>query len=54
MQQTNASAAVTMTRRYDPYGVPLQGAGTSGYAFTGREWDAEVGRVEYTPEGKPE
>jgi RHS repeat-associated protein len=43
VQQTNASASVTMTRQYDPYGVPLQGAATSGYAYTGREWDAEIG-----------
>jgi RHS repeat-associated protein len=42
VQQTNAVASVTMTRHYDPYGVPLQGAGTSGYAYTGREWDAET------------
>jgi RHS repeat-associated protein len=47
VQQTNASAAVTMTRQYDPYGVPLQGATASGYAFTGREWDAEVGLYFY-------
>jgi RHS repeat-associated protein len=43
VQQTNASATVTLTRQYDPYGVPLQGAATSGYAFTGQEWDAQVG-----------
>jgi RHS repeat-associated protein len=42
VQQTDASAAVTLTRRYDPFGVPLQGTNTSGYAFTGREWDAET------------
>ena len=42
VQQTDASAAVTITRRYDPYGVPWAGASTSGYAFTGREWDAET------------
>jgi RHS repeat-associated protein len=47
VQQTNASASVTMTRQYDPYGVPLQGAATSGYAYTGREWDAEVGLYYY-------
>ena len=47
VQQTNASAAVTMTRQYDPYGAPLQGATTSGYAFAGREWDCETGLYFY-------
>ena len=42
VQQTNAAGAVTLTRQYDPYGVPLQGGGTSGYAFTGQQWDAET------------
>jgi RHS repeat-associated protein len=42
VQQTNASATVTLMRQYDPYGVPLQGAATSGYAYSGREWDAET------------
>jgi RHS repeat-associated protein len=47
VQQTNPSATVTMTRQYDPYGMPLQGAATSGYAYTGREWDAEIGLYYY-------
>ena len=47
VQQTNAAGAVTLTRQYDPYGVPLQGANTSGYAFTSREWDSEVGLYYY-------
>jgi RHS repeat-associated protein len=47
VQQTNASAAVTLTRSYDPYGVPLQGAATSGYGYTGREWDAETALYYY-------
>jgi RHS repeat-associated protein len=47
VQQTNASASVTLTRQYDPYGVPLQGGPTSGYAYTGREWDAEIGLYYY-------
>jgi RHS repeat-associated protein len=42
VQHTSAAGAVTLTRQYDPYGVPLQGGGTSGYAFTGREWDTET------------
>ncbi len=45
VQTTNASGAVTLSRDYDPYGNPLSGASQSGYAFTGREWDAETGLV---------
>jgi RHS repeat-associated protein len=43
VQTTDASGAVTLTRDYDPYGNPLSGASQSGYAFTGRDWDAETG-----------
>jgi RHS repeat-associated protein len=43
VQATDASGAVTLTRQYDPYGVLLQGETVSGYAFTGREWDEEIG-----------
>lgn len=42
VQQTNAAGAVTLIRQYDPYGLPLQGGSTSGYAFTGQQWDAET------------
>lgn len=42
-QETNASGAVTLEREYDPWGVASQGASTPGYAFTSREWDAEIG-----------
>jgi RHS repeat-associated protein len=37
----------TLTRQYDPWGNPSQGAATSGYALTGREWDAETGLYYY-------
>ena len=47
VQETNASGAVTLEREYDPWGVAIQGASTSGYAFTGREWDAETGLAFY-------
>lgn len=43
VQETSASGSVTLDREYDPWGVTMQGASTSGYAFTGREWDAETG-----------
>jgi len=47
VQMTNAAGAVTLAREYDPYGRLLSGASQSGYAFTGREWDAEVGMLYY-------
>jgi RHS repeat-associated protein len=34
-------------RRYDPYGTLLIGATESGYSFTGREWDADIGLYYY-------
>jgi RHS repeat-associated protein len=42
VRATDAAGAPTLTREYDPWGSPLQGSATSGFAFTGREWDAEV------------
>jgi RHS repeat-associated protein len=42
VQATDSGAAVILSRRYDPYGQLLSGAATPGYAFTGREWDAET------------
>jgi RHS repeat-associated protein len=42
VRATDAAGAATLTREYDPWGNPLQGSATSGFAFTGREWDAEV------------
>jgi RHS repeat-associated protein len=47
LQMTNASATVTLTRKYDPWGNPIQGSATSGYAYTGREWDTETGLAYY-------
>jgi RHS repeat-associated protein len=47
VQETNASAVVTLTRQYDAWGDLLQGSGTAGYAFTGREWDSETGLYYY-------
>ena len=43
VQESSAAGAITFEREYDPWGVPSQGASTSGHAFTGREWDAETG-----------
>jgi RHS repeat-associated protein len=36
-----------LSRDYDPYGNPIAAATQSGYAFTGREWDAETGLYYY-------
>jgi RHS repeat-associated protein len=47
VQTTNASGTVTLTRDYDAYGNPLAGSGQSGYAYTGREWDSEIGLYYY-------
>jgi RHS repeat-associated protein len=47
VQVTDASATVTLTRQYDAWGNPIQGATTSGNAFTGREWDSETGLYYY-------
>lgn len=45
--ETNASGAASLTREYDPFGNLLQGGSASGYAFTGRELDAESGLLYY-------
>ncbi len=43
VQETTSSGGVSLVRQYDPNGVLLQSQSTSGYAFTGREWDTETG-----------
>ena len=43
VQETNASGSVTLNREYDAWGELTQGGSSSGFAFTGREWDAEIG-----------
>jgi RHS repeat-associated protein len=43
VQESSAAGAITLDREYDPWGVASQGASTSGYAYTGREWDPEIG-----------
>ena len=47
VRTVDSSGSPTLTREYDPWGNPLQGSATSGYAFTGREWDAETGLYYY-------
>lgn len=43
IQESSTAGAITLEREYDPWGVLTQGASTSGYAFTGREWDSVSG-----------
>jgi RHS repeat-associated protein len=47
IRTTDASGLPVLTRDYDPWGNSIQGSGTSGPAFTGREWDAETGLYYY-------
>ena len=47
VQESSGAGAITLEREYDPWGVLSQGTSTSGYAFTGREWDAEIALYQY-------
>jgi RHS repeat-associated protein len=49
VQMANSTGAfvATLTREYDPWGNLLQGSSATGYAYTGREWDAESGLYFY-------
>lgn len=48
VQETNSTGAVTLTRSYDPWGnLDTASTTTSGLAYTGREWDAEIGLYNY-------
>jgi len=47
VHETNAAGAVTLHREYDAWGELKQGQTASGFAFTGREWDAETGLYFY-------
>jgi len=47
VRTTDSLGTPTLTRQYDPWGNPIQGATTSGYAFTGREWDSETSLYYY-------
>jgi RHS repeat-associated protein len=42
VQESNSGGAVTMERDYDLWGNPVEGAGVSGFAFVGRDWDSET------------
>src|SRR5262249_37631955 len=47
VKTTDASGAITLTRQYDAWGNLEAGAGQSGYAYTGREWDSETNLYYY-------
>ena len=47
VQETNSVGALSLERRYDPWGNLLSDASASGWAFTGREWDPETGLAYY-------
>jgi RHS repeat-associated protein len=43
VKTTSSTGSVTLTRQYDAWGILQAGGTTSGYAFTGREWNPESG-----------
>lgn len=47
VRTTDSLGSPTFTREYDPWGNPIQGSSTSGFAYTGREWDAETSLYYY-------
>jgi RHS repeat-associated protein len=47
VKRTNQAGAVVHEYRYDAWGSVESGAGEPGYAFTGREWDPEIGLYYY-------
>src|SRR4029077_2779804 len=44
---TDQSGAIAGNRQYDAWGNLESGADQGGYAFTGREWDPEIGLYYY-------
>jgi RHS repeat-associated protein len=47
VRTTNAAGAVTLARQYDAWGNLQTGGSEPSYAFTGREWDPEIGIYYY-------
>jgi YD repeat-containing protein len=57
LKQTDSTGAVTFDHSYDAFGQLQSGISSSGYAFTGREWDAQARLYYYRaryyePEGR--
>ena len=44
---TNSAGAVTLVREYDAWGNLGSGSDQAGFAYTGREWDPEIGLYYY-------
>lgn len=47
MKTSDATGAVNLTRQYDAWGVLDVGTSQPGHAFTGREWEPELGLYYY-------
>jgi RHS repeat-associated protein len=47
VRETDSLGQPALTRAYDAWGRMSQGQSTSGYAYTGREWDAASGLYYY-------
>lgn len=45
--ETSTAGDVTLEREFDPNGTPLSGGATSGYGYTGREWDSGTSLAYY-------
>jgi RHS repeat-associated protein len=43
VQETTVGGSAALQREDDPWGKPITGGSSTGYAFSGREWDAEIG-----------
>ncbi len=41
-QETDAAGQVLSERRFDPYGVPLEGDGGQPFGYAGESWDGDV------------
>lgn len=46
VKRSDAAGAVTLTRQYDAWGRLELGTNEPGYAFTGREWEPEIGLLQ--------
>jgi RHS repeat-associated protein len=47
VRTTSSAGTVILTREYDAWGKMQVGGASPGYAYTGREWDPEVGLYYY-------
>jgi RHS repeat-associated protein len=44
-QEVDAAGVVLTERRFDPYGVPLDGDGGTPFGYTGEQYDADTGLI---------